>query len=107
MRRAVVLAAFAVLGCRSIWYHPEATGEKYTRDLFFCQHGMELAEWRAQLPNTASERAWALGEGVVPGPVDRGWKQCMVRLGWDTRVGFRSEKPWSRRPPAPPRGRGK
>lgn len=109
MKRVVLagLGALLLLGCRSIWYHPQATAEKYEQDLFFCQHGMELSEWQARHAGTESERAWALGQRAVPGPVQHGWKQCMVRLGWNTRVGFRSEPPWSSRPPAPSRGRGK
>ena len=80
----VLAAAVLLTGCRTIWIHPDATPEKYEDDKYFCQHGVERGEG---LPpaETESERAWALEE--PPSRAD--WKQCMLRLGWDTIPGAR------------------
>lgn len=98
MKRAVVVGALLLVGCRTVWVHPEATADKYASDLFFCQRGIELSEWREThetSTGTRSDRAWALGDDAAPAAELPGWKHCMIRLGWDTRVGFRSEAPWS------------
>ncbi len=96
MKYTVILSAILLLGCRSVWVHPEATAQKYEGDLFFCKHGVERSEWKPDPGEVAtdSDREWALGGGSQPTVVREGWKHCMIRLGWHTVVGGRSEKPW-------------
>ncbi len=108
---SLLLASLSLVGCRTIWVHPDATAEKYENDMFFCRYGIERSEWKPEPkpdePVTESERAWAL-EGpneVPPGEVRAGWKKCMVRLGWSTSSSGRGDRPW--RTPLPPRGYGK
>ncbi len=106
----MVVGALWLVACRSIWVHPEAPAEKYASDLFFCQRGIELSEWRETQQagtDTRSDRAWALGDAAAPAVVMPGWKHCMIRLGWHTRAGSRSEAPWSNQTAARTRGRGK
>lgn len=76
--------ATLLCGCRTIWMHPEATPEKYEDDKYFCQRGVERGENPPGV-DTESERAWALGES----PARADWKQCMLRLGWETIPGAR------------------
>ena len=81
----LALTATALLpGCRTIWLHPDATVEKYEDDKYFCQHGVERGESEPGV-QTESERAWALS--ISQARAD--WKQCMVRLGWETIPGAR------------------
>ena len=82
------LFALFLVGCRSVWVHPEASAEKYAHDLHVCRYGTE--------PSVAA--------GASPGRAQRGWKQCMVGLGWETDTGFRSNQPWSK--PQKPRKLG-
>ena len=104
--RTAGLAGLLLLGCRTIWVHPDATAEKYYNDLFFCRYGIERSEWKPEPDSggtaTDSERAWALeGEEVeVPRKMNPDWKKCMVRLGWTTSTGGRGDEPWWK--PMPP-----
>jgi hypothetical protein len=103
VRWILPFAIVTLLGCRSVWVHPDATAEKYANDLFFCRQGMERSEWQARAESefdTRSDRAWALEGTDEPKVVNRAWKSCMVSLGWDTVVGSRSSPPW--RTPRPP-----
>lgn len=103
-----LLVAAVLVGCRTVWVHPEATAKKFDEDTFFCKYGIERSEWEPDPaePTTDSERAWAFEGGSQPATVSPGWKRCMLKLGWDTSVSFRSAKPWRKPTQQKPRRYG-
>jgi hypothetical protein len=80
----LMLAMTPILGCRTVWVHPEATQEKYTQDFYRCRFGAD--------PPTAEE----IRAGDQP-PLTkrRDWEECMALLGWTSRVGMRWSEPYS------------
>ena len=67
------LLALALLltGCRTVWRHPEADGQRFAADQRACR-----------------------GQAVVP---EQGrWRDCMVARGWSPTVGFRWQRPFAR-----------
>ncbi len=96
------LGALVLVGCRTVWVHPEATADKYADDTFFCKYGIERSEWVPPEPEpgervTQSDRAWALEspeDYAELGEPRSNWKRCMVRLGWGTGSGSRDGYEW-------------
>lgn len=87
---ALVLGCTVVLvGCRTVWEHPDASAEKYREDRVRCQFGMTPAELDRLYERYSKEPEFQMPRAR------RGWKQCMVARGWTSSVGSRSESPWS------------
>ena len=86
---ALVLGCTVVLvGCRTVWEHPEASAEKYREDRTLCQYGMTPAELVR-----LHERH--IKDPTLPLPwIQADWKRCMVAHGWFTRGGTRLGAPW-------------
>ena len=79
-----VMLASLLLGCRTVWVHPEASQQKYTEDYYSCRFGTE--------PPTQE----AIRQGELPDVAARpDWKQCMALLGWTSKVGMRWNEPYS------------
>lgn len=110
---ALLLVALGLVGCRTVWVHPNATADKYADDTFFCKYGIERSEWVPPEPRegergTASERAWALEspeDYASLGEPRKNWKRCMVRLGWGTASGGRDGYEWRVQSKSMPRRR--
>jgi hypothetical protein len=89
---AATLIAVSLVGCRTVWVHPEATAQKYADDTFFCKYGVERSEWVSEAGVEAErQRALAPAGGVI----NRAWKHCLRELGWTTTTGSRSNEAWS------------
>jgi len=90
MRRAIaaILAAglSASAGCRQTWVQPEATEEKYVRDLYSCQYGGQ--------PPTQDEIRTNPNRAKFE--IRSDWKQCMHFLGWSSETRGSSSSPWAR-----------
>ena len=86
MLGALMLGCGFGLGCHAVWTHPDATAEKYNRDLYYCRYGVEPD------PNLTEaeirQRALLLQR--------KDWKQCMTALGWTKTTGSASSEPWGR-----------
>ena len=70
----LVLFMAALGGCETLWIHPEATSDKYERDVYYCRFGVERLPADAT-PEEQRERAIA----VQP---REHWTECMYQLGW-------------------------
>ena len=80
-----VLAVTSLLGCRTVWVHPEASQEKYASDFYRCRFGAE--------PPTNEQ----IHAGALPSVSARpDWEQCMGLLGWTPEVGMRWSESYSR-----------
>jgi hypothetical protein len=88
MRRTatVCLLLVSVLGCRSVWVHPEATHARFNEDLYRCQFG-------AEPPSVAAFRS--SDRPVVE--LRQDWKLCMASLGWERDTRFRSSEPYAKK----------
>ena len=87
---ALALGCTVVLvGCRTVWKHPDASAEMYREDRVRCQFGMTPAELDRLYERYTEDPASQMPRAR------RGWKQCMVARGWTTSVGSRARKPWS------------
>lgn len=80
-----VLTACSVLGCRTVWVHPDASEAKWHQDYDRCRYGLTSKE----LEQHDADPYLALP------PRRDDWKQCLLRLGWRTRSGRHGSAPYS------------
>ena len=74
----ILSTAVLLPSCHTVWTHPDASEQKYNRDLYYCQYGAE--------PPAEGDQDAVRKQAILS--VRRGWKQCMVKLGWDKTTGF-------------------
>jgi hypothetical protein len=77
-----LMLALGIVGCRTVWVHPDASAQKYADDMFWCQYGYHRGD--------------EIAEHTAPRPLHRGWRECMGALGWEPRRGVKWELPYDR-----------